>query len=512
MTRGLSVSSVNQHSDSMSGNQESPLVVITSKFLVAIPGMYFMLFGFKTFRKGITSLLWPGIGPLNSNEIFSENSNGTLEVTGTETVQLTTPSVKSVENKENVANSTLDMVDLTMVGQSADTCPEFSFEIDQSDQRRSSLQTQNIFTNGITMTVPMDSPSKTKDPDSMDSFLKNEREMAEQGLPSPLTPKVDQNTRSEIPSPVVPPAVSVELPPITPISEPRKKRRSLLEMVQRNNLVRQQSPGFKTPTRTISKSTKQLIPSASTQSPELDKKKAKQIISMFNFGPEEESEDDEEDEPMRRENQTIRDLTLNMTANQTMNQTCRMDKTVLAEQTMAMEMTMNQTVDKTSEATAKVFSKLNILDSKLSKKPKKPAGLPIPAESPASLVPENSPKFQSPVQLTENDLERIAADFKREQQRQLLKEPPASPFTPNRAQTSLRKKLMKSRESIGLAKAKRIHGPDIVRSPAPESPITRSRSKVSKLTSEIKVRTFLLREQFCNVYFRKLKILQSQDQ
>merc|ERR1719447_1649751 len=172
-----------------------------------------------------------------------------------------------------------------------------------------------------------------------------------------------------------------------------------------------------------------------------------------------------------------------------MNQTCRMDKTVLAEQTMSMEMTMNQTVtvDKTSDATAKVFSKLNLLDSKLSKKPKKPAGLPIPTESPAStLVPEDSPKFQSPVQLTEQDLERIASDFKREQQRQLLKEPPASPFTPNRAQTSLRKKLMKSRESIGLAKVKRIHGPDIVRSPAPESPITRSRSKVSKLTNEIK--------------------------
>ena len=110
MTRGLSVSSVNQHSDSMSGNQESPLVVITSKFLVAIPGMYFKLFGFKIYRKGLESLVWPWIGQLNSNEIFSENSNGTLEVTGTETVQLTTPSVKSVENKENVANSTLDMV------------------------------------------------------------------------------------------------------------------------------------------------------------------------------------------------------------------------------------------------------------------------------------------------------------------------------------------------------------------------------------------------------------------
>ena len=208
---------------------------------------------------------------------------------------------------------------------------------------------------------------------------------------------------------------------------------------------------------------------------------------MFNFGPEEESEDDEEDEPMRRENQTIRDLTLNMTANQTMNQTCRMDKTVLAEQTMAMEMTMNQTVDKTSDATAKVFSKLNILDSKLSKKPKKPAGLPIPAESANSIIPEDSPKYHSPVQLSENEMERIAADFKREQQKLLLNEPPASPFTPNRAPTSLRKKLMKSRESIGLAKAKRIHGPDIVRSPAPDSPITRSRSKIAKLNNDIQV-------------------------
>ena len=385
------------------------------------------------------------------------------------------------------------MVDWTMIGQSAETCPEFSFEIDQSDQRRNSLQTQNIFTNGITLPVPMDSPPE--DPDSLDSFVKNERDIAEQDMQSPLTPKVDQNRPAEVPTPVVPPAVSDELPPITPISEPRKKRRSLLEMVQRNNLIRQQSPSLKTPTGIISKATKQLIPSVdpSPQSPELGKKKAKQIISMFNFGPEEES-DEEEDEPMRRENQTIGgDMTLNMTANQTMNQTCRMDKTVLAEQTMAMEMTMNQTVtvDKTSDATAKVFSKLNLLDSKLSKKPKKPAGLLIPTESPASI--EDSPKFQSPVQLTENDLERIAADFKREQQRQLLNEPPASPFTPNRAQTSLRKKLMKSRESIGLAKAKRIHGPDIVRSPAPESPITRSRSKVSKLTNEIKVRIFLLK-------------------
>ena len=388
------------------------------------------------------------------------------------------------------------MVDLTMVGQSAEGCPEFSFEIDQSDPRRNSLQTQNIFTGGITMPVPMDSPSE--DPDSMDSFLRHEHEITEQSMQGPLTPRLVQNKPREVPSPMVPPRLADELPPITPVSEPRKKRRSLLEMVQRNNLIWQQSPSLKTPTRTISKSTKQLIPSKSPKSPELGKKKAKQIISMFNFGPEEESEDEEtEDEPMRRENQTIReDLTMNVTANQTMNQTCRMDKTVLAEQTMAMETTMNQTVtmDKTSDATAKVFSKLNLLDSKLSKKPKKPAGLPIPAESPASsIVPEDSPKFQSPVQLTENDLERIAADFKREQQRQLLAEPPASPFTPNRAQTSLRKKLMKSRESIGLAKAKRIHGPDIVRSPAPESPITRSRSKVSKLTNEIKVRIFLLK-------------------
>ena len=100
----------------------------------------------------------PWIYQLNSNEVFSENSNGTLEVTGTETLQLTAPPVKSIENKENVANSTLDMVDLTMIGQSAETCPEFSFEIGQSDQRRNSLQTQNIFTNGITLPVPMDSP------------------------------------------------------------------------------------------------------------------------------------------------------------------------------------------------------------------------------------------------------------------------------------------------------------------------------------------------------------------
>ena len=50
MTRGQSVSSVNRHSDSMSGNQESPLAVITSKFLVAIPGMYFKLFGFKIWK------------------------------------------------------------------------------------------------------------------------------------------------------------------------------------------------------------------------------------------------------------------------------------------------------------------------------------------------------------------------------------------------------------------------------------------------------------------------------
>ena len=443
----------------------------------------------------------PESGQLNCNEIFSENSNGTLEVTGTETVQLTAPSLKSIENKENVANSTLDMVDLTMVGQSAEACPEFSFEIDQPDPRRNSLQTQNIFTGGITMPIPMNPPAEVDDPDSLDSFIRNETEIAEKTIQSPLTPKVDQNKPARLeptPSPMVPPksAESDELPPITPISEPRKKRRSLLEMVQRNNLIRQQSPSLKTPTRTISKPTKQLIPhtgpspKSCSQSPELGKKKAKQIISMFNFGPEEESEDEDlEDEPMRKENQTIRgDLTMNMTANQTMNQTCRMDKTVLAEQTMAMEVTMNQTVDKTADATAKVFSKLNILDSKLSKKPKKPAGLPIPTESPAStLVPEDSPKFQSPVQLTEQDLERIASDFKREQQRQLLKEPPASPFTPNRAQTSLRKKLMKSRESIGLAKAKRIHGPDIVRSPAPESPVTRSRSKVAKLANEIKV-------------------------
>ena len=183
-------------------------------------------------------------------------------------------------------------------------------------------------------------------------------------MPSPLTPNVNLSVPTQSESPMGPPKSTKidELPPITPISEPRKKqRRSLLEMVQRNNLIRQQSPSLKTPTRTISKSTKQIIPSP--QTPEMGKKKAKQIISMFNFGAEgEESEDDDqdEDEPMRRENLTVRgDMTMNMTANQTMNQTCRMDKTVLAEQTMAMEVTMNHTSTvQESDATAKLFSKL----------------------------------------------------------------------------------------------------------------------------------------------------------
>ena len=446
--------------------------------------------------------------------IFSENSNGTLDVTGTGTVQITTPSLATIANKENVADATLDFLDLTAAGQKeGDDCPEFSFEIDQSDPRRNSLQTQNIFTNGITMPVAPSPPTvqldEDKESDTMDSFLRHESEIAEQSIPSPMTPKVDHGkpTPAYQPSPMGPPKVTLsdELPPITPISEPRKKRRSLLETVLKNNMVRQQSPRLKTPTRTISKPAKQLVLSnPSPQSPELGKKKAKQIISMFNFGPDGDDEDDSEDEkePMSMENQTIRaDMTLNMTANQTMNQTCRMDKTVLGEQTMGMEITMNQTasVDKVSDATANVLSKMSLLDEKLSKKPKKPAGLPIPTESPASLIPDDSPKYQSPVQLTENDLERIAADFKREQQKLLLKEAPASPFTPNRAQTSLRKKLMKSRESIGLAKAKRLHGPDIVRSPAPDSPITRSRSKVSKLNSEIQVKISLAR-QFSNFY------------
>ena len=397
-----------------------------------------------------------------------------------------------------MANSTLDCFDLTGVGPTGEACPEFSFEMDQSDQRRNSLQTQNMFTNGITMTVPMHqldgNNDEEKDTDSCDSFLRHESEIAEQSIPSPIVPspmvlKGDQNKPT--PSPMGPPktTVSDELPPITPISEPRKKRRSLLEMVQRNNHKRQQSPMVKTPTRTISRTTKQLVTSnPSPQSPELGKKKAKQIISMFNLDAEDDSEDEEES--MSRENQTMRgDMTMNMTANQTMNQTCRMEKTVLGEQTMGIETTMNLTaeVNKTTDATAKVFSKLNLLESKLSKKPEKPAGLPIPAESANSIIPEDSPKYHSPVQLSENEMERIAADFKREQQKLLLNEPPASPFTPNRAPTSLRKKLMKSRESIGLAKAKRIHGPDIVRSPAPDSPITRSRSKIAKLNTDIQV-------------------------
>ena len=281
------------------------------------------------------------------------------------------------------------------------------------------------------------------------------------------------------------------LPPITP--EPKKKRRSLLQTIQQNNFIRQNSPQVSRqitniPANSISTGPKvaeniskqnQAITSASKTNLNASMvRKQKFLRGVFDCESSDESESDEE---MEKENKTVFEPFSNETVDfdntlggeKTMNfdRTLAMEKTMDFDRTLAMEKTMN--IDETISAGTENLNLAKLREKMRAHSISNSSNLPKPKSS-NEIVPElvsESPVFRSPLQITDNDIAVMNVHLSK-----LQDDEPCTPSTPNRKKTKIRGNLVRARESIGLALNR-------LNSPIRRTPTTRRQTKLDEISS-----------------------------
>jgi len=354
--------------------------------------------------------------------------------------------VRIEDNKENELNTTANLFD---GGSGRRDSFEFSFEMSQqATPTRSQLekQTRNLFTGTINV--------------------------------APIEKTANIEPAKVAPSPVADDTLNL-LPPITP--EPKKKRRSLLETIQRNNLIRQNSPQ-------VAKATKIDNPQPNLNDTGIRKKKYLQGLFSGDTSSSDENEPETNDSDviMEKENKTIHEPTSNDRVNfnntisspggdktMVMDQTVVMEKTMVMDQTVAMEKSMVVEETASAQSIAKLIERSTRLVVSSDQPMPKPATATVPK---LDHELEPNPEYRSPLQITDKEIHAMNANL-----RKLQEDEPRTPSTPNRKKTKLREKLMRTRESIGLTRHKMLNSP-IVRTPTTRSQIKHDRENNSPVT------------------------------
>ena len=342
------------------------------------------------------------------------------------------------DDKEN----DLDLTDCLMETKKKRNSFEFSFDVtgNQSPQLQSQAgQTRLLFTE----TINLGSSEKTKE----------------------VTKPVLANETLNI------------LPPITP--EPKKKRRSLLQTIQQNNFIRQNSPRVSKQIENVPADSMSTGPKVSENIPKQNQarstaskknlnesmvRRQKFLQDVFDC----ESSDGSSDEEMEKENKTVFEPNSNDTVD--FNNTLGVEKTMTFDRTLTMEKTMN--IDETSSAETIKLEKLK-LEKLRDKLRSKSSNLPKP-ESSNAIAPEvvsESPVFKSPLQITDSDIAAMNVHLSKLQEDELC-----TPSTPNRKKTKIRGNLVRARESIGLALNR-------INTPIRRTPTTRRQSQLDTMNS-----------------------------